>query len=169
MAQFIPALTFLLDNEDPHRNYSSVADVGGFAIAGINSHSWPIQYSRIVSLPQDERPTAVAEFYRLNFWNPLELDAIESQAIANRVMDCGVNEGMGTATRLLQQAAQGLGAAVKVDGFLGPQTLAAVNALPQDALLDAFRNLRKLRYQAIVAQNPTSAKYLAAWEARASL
>lgn len=169
MAQFVPALTFLLDNEDSQRHYASVPDVGGMAIAGINSNSWPVQYARISQMDQEDRPTAVADFYRLSFWNPMELDGLASQDLANRVFDAGVNEGMGTATRLLQQAAVQCGAAIKVDGFLGPETLKAVNACAPGALLDTFRNLRTQRYRDIVKKNPASAQYLHAWEVRASL
>ncbi|MGQ9367685.1 glycoside hydrolase family 108 protein [Azospirillum sp. ST 5-10] len=51
------------------------------------------------------------------------------------VVDSAVLYGSDDASPWLQQAANDLGAALKVDGAVGPKTLAAVNALPADPLV----------------------------------
>lgn len=173
MAEFIPALEFLLNNEDRRRAYASVpdptrGDPQARAISGINSAHWPVQYQRIASLPHAERADAVAEFYRTAFWNPMGLDGLESQDLASRVLDEGVNAGSVTAVELLQDAINALGGqTVQVDGHTGPKTLAAANSAPADALLDAYRHQRMARYLRIVASNPGLKANLPAWEARA--
>jgi len=41
MANFDVALQWALDFEDPQRKYAVVPDVGGYAVAGVNSHVFP--------------------------------------------------------------------------------------------------------------------------------
>jgi type VI secretion system secreted protein VgrG len=54
-----------------------------------------------------------------------------------------------------------------VDGEWGPKTVAATNACNPLTLVAAFQQQRVAYYQAIVAANPSKAKFLAAWIARA--
>lgn len=167
MSQFAPALDYLLNNEDRLRQYEVVSDPGGAAIAGINSSVWPTAYDNICRIPQNQRGPAVANFYLTEFWNVMRLGGLESQGVANRVLDEGVNAGPYTATRMLQQAANELGASLQVDGILGPKSMEAINAIDPERLLAAYRQARLKRYQDIAAKNPDRAKYLPAWEARA--
>ena len=167
MSDFAPALSFVLDNEDALRKYAIVPDPGGSAIAGVNSYDWPAQYDAIAGLPQADRASAVASFYQMNFWNPINCSGIADQDIANRVMDESVNGGLDTGPKILQRAANSCGAMLAVDGEIGPMTLAAVNGIDAATLLAAYRAARVAHYQAIAAANPADAKYLAAWVARA--
>ena len=167
MADFAPALDYVLNFEDSQRSYASNPDCGGFAIAGINSKSWPTEYANIDATPQAQRAPAVAAFYESNFWTPLNIGSVASQDVANRVLDMSVNAGPRTGTRLLQQAANTLGCTLTVDGVLGPASLAAINAIDPTALLSAYRAARVAHYQAIVADTPSSQKYLAVWLQRA--
>jgi len=168
MSQFPPALEFTLNWEDPKRKYAVVPDVGGYAIAGVNSHAWPAQYAQIKSLSQDQRPPAVAHFYLAEFWNPMKVGGILNQDVANRVFDAGVNAGPGTAVKLLQKAINALGGdSVTVDGQIGPGTLAAANACDPEALLASYREQRKERYVEIVKVNPGLAGNMPEWLRRA--
>jgi len=76
MAQFPPALDFILDNEDRNREYAIVADTGGQAIAGINSRSWPTAFANIERTPQAQRGPAVANFYKTEFWDVMRLGGV---------------------------------------------------------------------------------------------
>lgn len=168
MAQFPPALDYILNNEDRNREYAIVSDRGGEAIAGINSRSWPTAFVNIARLPQAQRGAAVANFYLTEFWNVMRLGGLESQDVANRVMDEGVNAGPYTATRMLQEAVnQAQRWDVSIDGILGPDSLTAVNDADQEKLLAIYRTLRIQRYEKIVKLRPDDAQYLPAWEARA--
>jgi lysozyme family protein len=167
MALFAPALEYLLDFEDRQRAYASVPDVGGYAIAGINSHSWPEDYAKIAALPQAQRGPAVASFYNRKFWLPIQAEALTSQDIANRLQDQSVNGGQNSGIKLLQRAANQCGATLALDGAMGPRTIAAVNAIDPTQLLAAYRAARAANYQAIVIAKPEDAKYLAQWLKRA--
>lgn len=162
MSTFPPAYAFLMQTEDPAYKYAEVPDVGGFAISGINSHVFPADYAFIKSIAQADRGPAVANFYEKKFWNPMHLAALTAQSVANRVFDMGVNGGMTTAVRLLQDAINALdpSSGVDSDGHIGPLTWAAANALAEGELLDAFRAQRLGHYMAIVDHDPTKAVYL---------
>ena len=100
-------------------------------------------------------------FYALHFWNGW-LAQLNSQDLANRVFDGGVNSGQGNAVRWLQEALGATGAqGVAVDGVWGPVTLAAANAAPQDTLLDAFRQERVAFLRKYCADNPALASLIA--------
>ena len=161
MSQFPPALDYVLNFEDAARSYANVPDVGGYAIAGINSKSWPASYAAILACEQSSRGPMVATFYQNSFWTPMKLGGLDSQDLANRVLDAGVNMGIGTAIKLMQNAANLLKPGlVEVDGANGPNTLAAVNSLEPEAILAAFRSLRLGHYQEIVDNDSSKAVYL---------
>ena len=61
-----------------------------------------------------------AEIYRDHYWVPCRCEDLPA-GIDLAVFDCAVNQGEPTARKLLQKAAK-----VRVDGFIGPNTLAAV-------------------------------------------
>lgn len=168
MAQFAPALEFLLDAEDRGRTYKEVIDNnGGRVIAGINSKSYPEQEAAIASAPESQKSALVYQFYFSEFWLPLKLGGLESQDVANRVLSAAVNCGMNTAIQMLQQAVNLLGGPIGVDGHIGPITLAAANSVDPERLLAAYRQEWGDKYRRIAAANPNDEKYLKGWLARA--
>lgn len=167
MAQFSPALSYLLDFEDRNRNYTAVMDSnGGGVIAGINSKSFPRQYAAIINMSVSQRGPAVSQFYYEEFWTPLMLGGIESQDIANRVLDMSVNSGPDHGVRLLQDSVNQLQpGALVVDGKIGAHTLEAVNGLSAESVLAAYR-VQRLAYYAGCA-DWSKPNIRAAWTARA--
>lgn len=170
MSQFFPALSFVLNNEDGRRQYAAVPDAppGARAISGINSAAYPTQYAKIAALPQAQRGSAVSDFYLTEFWNPLEVANLDSQDLANRVMDQAVNGGLGSGGKLLQVAANACGSSLAIDGSIGNETVSAANSLDQSQLLTAFKTARINHYKAIAVHNSSLQKYLPEWLARAS-
>ena len=186
MADFDYCFAFVLSNEDhtPPRyedepdapgSYAVVNGVrvwnGARAISGVNSHAWPAQYAAIAAVQQDQRGSAVAAFYRQNFWNQ-RLVSLVSASIAAVVMDACVNEGPEPGVHLLQEAVNDCnptgGHMLNEDGQLGPATVAAANTCDPVKLLAAFMDARQARYRALVDTNPADSSYLAGWLARAS-
>ena len=161
MADFNASFQFLMDSEDSRRTWADVPDSGGYAIAGINSRFFPVQYEAIKAIPQAQRGPSVSAFYRKYFWNEW-LDTLTSTEIAKRVFDSAVNQGSQTAVKLLQLAVSVSYSHLYADGLWGPKTLATVNAAPSDALVQAFKNERIDAYQRIGGTN------LKAWIARAN-
>ncbi len=162
MANFDLCFSFLLPNEDydPPRYEAepdpTQADPDAKAIAGINSHFWYADYSYIESLPQNARGPAVANFYRINFWNEW-LEQMVSNRLAAMALDASVNQGAGWAVRFLQGATGS-----EVDGKWGPATIAAVNAANVDDAVIQFIALRQKRYEDIGGPS------VEAWKARAA-
>jgi lysozyme family protein len=167
MAKFPAAYEFLLSNEDSQHTYATVPDVGGESISGINSATFPAQFAAINAIPQAKRGLEVEDFYQNEFWNQW-LAALTSDDLCMRVFDCAVNQGPGTAVKLLQEAVGTCGDPVAVDGAWGPLTVNAANAADPGLLLAAFQARRAAYYQEIVDRNPADAKYLAGWLARAA-
>jgi lysozyme family protein len=77
-----------------------------------------------------------AELYRRDFWGPAGCDAVPD-GVKFDLFDMAVNSGKGNAIRTLQKAA-----GVTVDGVLGAQTLAAVQAMPASRLVARFNGAR---------------------------
>lgn len=167
MSQYLPALNYTLDWEDPKRLYAVVPDTGGYAISGINSAAWPVEFKAISSAPQKERSNMVFDFYRFNFWNVMKVGGINFQDLANRVLDEGVNASSEVGIKLLQRATLAVGSKLDVDGVMGPETLEVVNGLDPERLLAWYRQTRLNYYIDITTEHPQFERYLPEWEIRA--
>ena len=77
--------------------------------------------------------------------------------------DMCINQGRGTAVRVLQRAVNSKGGALEVDGGLGPMTLKAI----QNISLDRVRAYRVLRFANIVIDKPNQEKFWLGWFRRA--
>jgi lysozyme family protein len=169
MADFDVDYKFLMSHEDPTQAHKITPDAppGAYVISGINSAAFPSQFAAIAAIPQDQRGSAVENFYQTEFFNKWEAQL--SDPVEERILDAMVNEGPVTGVKDLQNAINSVSGAgtVAVDGQWGPATVAAANACAQDALVAAIRATRKARYIAIVAAHPEDSKYEAGWLARA--
>lgn len=85
----------------------------------------------------------VARIYRTRYWQPASCPDLPPP-LALFHFDCAVNQGPGTAIRLLQAALR-----VEADGEIGPITLAAVRAADPVAVLAAYAELRRARYRSL--------------------
>lgn len=81
-----------------------------------------------------------AEIYRKLYWSPCQCDILPN-GLDLAVFDCAVNQGVSRAIRFLQKAAR-----VRVDGVLGPITLAAVKRANSTYLLTEFMARRMNHY-----------------------
>ena len=168
MDDFQTCLMWTMQWEDPRLAYAVTSDNKGQVLSGINSAAWPEDFARISALGQAERPAAVAAFYRRCFYNQwlaqLGID------IQKRAFDCGVNEGSGTAIKVLQESinvVRKTAPFIAEDGLWGPATVAAANSVDQAALVATFIEGRSAEYRKIVADDPADEPYLAGWLARA--
>ncbi len=85
----------------------------------------------------------VRQIYLERYWRPAQAGAF-APAIALMHFDAAVNHGVGTAARILQEAAE-----VAVDGEIGPETLGACVAMPAAELLQRYAGVRRARYRAL--------------------
>ncbi|MBF0340222.1 MAG: hypothetical protein HQL95_04585 [Magnetococcales bacterium] len=113
----------------------------------------------------------VETFYRQEFWDRCGCDRIGDQAIAEELFDSAVNCGPGSAQRWLQEAVNildvrfRLSEPVKIDGQVGPGTLAAVTRLLNHGAGPQMFRLMNLaqgaHYLELARKDPSQARFLA--------
>lgn len=171
MNNFPYAIEPLLAIEAGYANNPS--DPGGETYAGIARRSWPSwdgwkTLDAIAPKKQGQKfsqlDNNVKEFYFTNYWLKNNLDKIDNAEIASAALDTVVNHGKGPS--LLQQTLQKVGQPVSIDGKLGPDTLAHINATPASVFLPALYTVRKSYYQELVASNPELGKFMSGWLSR---
>lgn len=116
--------------------------------------------------------------YAKCYWHPLCLDQIEklSPTIAEELADTGVNQGVGRAAETLQRALNAfnnlgkLYGDIKIDGDIGPATLAALTAYLDkrgaDGEIVLHRGLNVLQgafYFDLTERRQKDEKYLYGW------
>lgn len=107
----------------------------------------------------------VVNFYKAQYWNTLHLDSVNSQAIANQLADHGVNAGKVRPALMMQYLLNtGFGAHLDVDGKMGPQSIAALNAANPSAFYEKFTAMRRAFYDYLASSfSPAQAVALAPW------
>ena len=104
----------------------------------------------------------VYEFYKREFWDKMRLDEVESDLKASEVFIFGVNVDTKPAVRVLQRLLN-----VTVDGFMGAQTLKALNAYDEDKFNVEFDSYEIAYYASLVSKNPKLKFYANGWKNRA--
>lgn len=94
-------------------------------------------------------------------------DDLNSQAVATKAFDIGINLGLYTAVRYLQTAANRYGQSIAIDGQLGPATVAAVNACKAEDILAELCSQQRNHYLNWLAQKPDRDQFSAGLLARA--
>lgn len=166
MAKFEEAIGITLLWEGGYSN--NPADSGGETYRGISRKNWPLWTGWLIVDRAKSRPDfprcldldamlqgLVVQFYRRNFW---EYDPLDSQPIANKLFDLGVNVGKVHAHKIAQKAA-----GVTPDGILGPATIAALNVSSNGSLLTAIKQAAEDYHKSIVFSHPQDAVFLSGW------
>lgn len=156
---------YVFDKDDPGgETYKGVA-----RNANPNWKGWAIidGYRSNIKFPlcligNAELYSEIVRLYRSNYWNVIKGDSIESQEIANKTFDIAVNMGPVTASKLLQ-----ITLGVKVDGMIGPKTLAVLNSSDTASVMDRFRLEIVSKYMRICKSRRSSKKFLYGWIKRA--
>lgn len=93
------------------------------------------------------------KIFKNGYWDALNLDRVNSQAIANIAADFAWGAGPVTAARRLQMAVNNVtNKKLVVDGNIGPTTLAAINSAPQAALFTEYANIKDAFYKGLPGQ-----------------
>lgn len=109
--------------------------------------------------------------YHTYFWLIAPFEKILSQKVANKIFDIGIHFAFEKAIELVQQSCNMFlpdGEKIKVDGAFGAKTLAAINKINPDVLINAIREKQIQRYQLIVLRDPTQEGNLKGWLNRAA-
>ena len=130
---------------------------GIYEAAHPNWKGWSIIKRYLANVPDIEKCSIVLsnvsdltklvyDFYRIEFWNKANLDAIEEQRKADEIFIFGTNVGMKIAIKKAQELV-----GVIVDGDVGPKTLKAINEYDVEKF-DVFYDLEeKEHYDTLIA------------------
>lgn len=151
MADFEPAFlrTMSFEDDPAHPGRVTPEPHGGRARLGVNSVAHPEVPDYFWTAPYPVALEFAERLFRLHYWDGLRLDGVGSQDVANKVYDMAVNMGGRTAVKMLQGV---LG--VKVDGVVGPFTLAAANSTEPAGLVERLRAACTHHYLDLIGLNP---------------
>jgi lysozyme family protein len=153
MADFETAANDVLQNEgglsvDPN-------DPGGTTKYGIAQRWHPNIDVRALT------PRQAAEIYRSEYWR---FDGVNSQRIANRLLNMSVNTSLARTVRILQRALAGLVAGPVVqDGIFGDHTLQFVNAVDETKLIEELKARMAYSHCQDAIANPAQVSELLGW------
>lgn len=156
MSGFATALPFVLRMEGGYVN--DPVDRGGTTNKGITQRTysaWLTNQGRPSRPVREITDEEVEQIYHLCYWSAAKCDALPWPASAAH-FDAAVNHGVARAARMLQEA---LG--VKVDGIIGPVTLAAAGSADTQQLVNAMLWIRVDFYYRITAGDQV--KFLRGW------
>lgn len=161
MASFDIALPITLKFEGGY--VDDPTDPGGETNKGITMATFQrCSHSLLGVEPTSENLKALTDaqagiIYRANYWKPIQGDAYPLQELANIVFDFYVNGGT-HATCLLQKVLNAMGSSLVVDGTLGPGSMQALLALPQDEVYAKYKQGRIDYYQQLGQKYPQFVK-----------
>jgi lysozyme family protein len=158
MADFSPAFEIMIRKEGGYILHTVAHDRGGMTYAGIarNMHPNWSGWSQI-DAGEPVPASAVRGFFKVNFWNNIRGDDIQSQVVAQTIFDFHVNAG--APARKLAQLVIG----VTPDGVIGFKTVQALNAYDEEKFVANYALAKIARYRDIVTKNRTQQKFLLGW------
>lgn len=139
-------------------------DLGGATCKGVCYRTYKLYCSRKkrpVPTIEDLKRISDEEFaYILKsmYWDACRADKIESQSVANAIVDWAWNSGTVTASKEVQKI---LG--VTADGIIGNITLAAINSRSPLPLFGAIQEARKAYIDKICVSRPANRKFMKGW------
>ncbi len=167
MTGFARALKYVFSNEGGF--ICDSADPGGATKYGITLvtlaqwRSTPCSATDVYNLTRDE----AGRIYEFLYWKPLGLERLDHLGIATAMFDTGVLFGLGVSAAYAQKAVIACGFKdVRVDGHIGPVTVAALNGVIPAAFLMTFALLFKARIADIIGRRPQSVKFEHGWNVR---
>lgn len=138
----------------------------------IDSYTANMELKRGQYISNIELDDFVDSFYKEKFWDVNRLDDVDDQDIANELFDTGVNMGVGTAAKMLQEALNLLNRNEKdylditVDGKVGRMTIMTTNSLcvrHPKALFKTLNGLQFERYVKICKRKPSQERFFRGW------
>lgn len=158
VSAFPKALELVLRNEGGYVNDPN--DRGGATNFGVTQRTYDYYRQKTQRHMQPVRDISRAEveaIYLDGYWSQLDLDQFPEK-LAICLFDAAANHGPRACVKLLQRSLN-----VEADGIIGPETLGALSAKSEAQAIKDFQDQREAFYLAIVARDPTQAKFLNGW------
>jgi lysozyme family protein len=164
MANVQAAIDYVLSWEDSTLQGKITVDPGGRTRFGIAEKFHPELTNSLfyTSMGQLAALEIARSIYDISYCQPLCIAEITDQDVANKLLSLGVNVGVVTAAKMLQDAVMVAG-----DGRIGPLTLSKLESLDQQRVLDNLRDEAENYYSALIERHPEDAVYRAGWLRRA--
>lgn len=137
-------------------------DRGGMTYAGI-ARKFNCDWPGWIVIDRGETPPTelVREFYRQGYWEPIRGDELEF-GIAADIFDFAVNTSAPRRPTLAVKLAQ-IVAGAHPDGVIGPKTVAALNAMGEQAFRQLYFIAKIKRYAEIANKDRTQRDFLLGW------
>ena len=129
--------------------------------AAINAYG-DLEKASVALYNDDNLVELVGKFYKANYWDAMRLDEINSYQKQAEMFIFGVNAWCKNAIKAAQKVV-----GVTMDGILGANTLAAINAYNEASFDKDYDRAEIAYYRAIISANPTLARYERGWINRA--
>lgn len=136
-------------------------DAGGATNKGVTLTTFRKYYGQSKSIEDlkhisDEQWNHI---FKTGYWDACKADQLNCQSVANIMVDWAYMSGASTAIKAVQKI---LGC--KVDGIIGPKTIAAINGyrVPKQLFYDIQRARVEFYYN-IVAKRPANKVFLKGW------
>jgi lysozyme family protein len=98
--------------------------------------------------------TVAKEIFKSQYWHRLSADYINSQMVAETLVDMGINAGTGTAAKIMQRVLnEKFNLRLRVDGAIGPLSVEAINSVDPIALFQEFNAARISYYERLNNQD----------------
>ena len=133
-------------------------DLGGETNFGITKRFYPDE--DIKNLTKE----GAKEIYKTDYWDRFKVDSLPDE-LKHIYFDMCVNQGKGTAVKVLQRATNAKGGDLAIDGGMGPATLQAVKTYKPS--VDRVRCYRLKHYYDLVNRKPEQERFLFGWYRRA--
>ena len=154
LTKFDDIIEVVLEHEGGYVNDPD--DPGGETNFGIAKRSHPDV--DIANLTEE----GAKEIYYQDYWMKNRVPQMPED-LKHIYFDMCVNQGKGRAVKIMQRAANAKGAGLKVDGGMGPMTIAAMGGVE----LDRVRAYRVKYYADLVTRKPDLEKFYFGWFRRA--
>lgn len=104
----------------------------------------------------------VKEFYRHTFYHKYRIESINHEALQEIIFDWCVNSGYWGSCGVQKVLNRFFDSDLKLDGIIGNQTVAAINACNPEQLFNAIKAAR-IHYYEVIARKGENAKFLEGW------
>jgi len=156
MSKFDEIIEGVLKHEGGYVN--DPTDLGGETNYGITKRFYPDV--DIKNLTKE----GAKEIYKKDYWDKNKVDDLPDD-LKHIYFDMCVNQGRGTAVKVLQRAINGKGGKIAVDGGFGPGTKGALAKYKPS--VERVRCYRLKHYYDLVNKKPEQEKFLFGWYRRA--
>lgn len=163
MADYKKLVPFVLEHEGGVVNDPN--DAGGFTNKGVTLKTFRSVYGNdktkndLINITDEQW----GHIFKTYYWDKMKADGINSQSVANMMVDWGYNAGIGTVAKKVQNIV-----GTNPDGIIGTGTLKLINSKDSKELFEQIKSARIMFYKKLAEKRPSNGKFLKGWLNRAN-